>query len=168
MDTETQAMAQIIEAFKDLDELARSRVLRWAADRFQLSARPTPPSSVVAPVSSGENEARVFSDLASLYDAANPESQADKALVVGYWIQVVGGSEDWESQSVNAELKNLGHGVGNITDVLNTLINQSPRLVIQTRKSGTTKQARKRYRMTTEGIRKLKAMLSRSGAADDK
>ena len=97
MDLETQAMTKIIEAFENLDDPARGRVLRWAADRFQLSVRATPQNNVVAANAQGASESGSFTDLAGLYDAANAQTQAEKALVVGYWIQAINGSEDWES-----------------------------------------------------------------------
>jgi len=168
MDLETQAMSQIIEAFEPLDDVTRARVLRWAADRFHVQLRVGVQTASTPQPTRDEDTPETFPDIATLYDAANPVTQGDKALVVAYWIQVIGGSEDWESQTVNTMLKNLGHGAANITDALNTLIDQSPRLVIQTRKSGTTKQARKRYRMTTEGVKKVKSMLSKGALSDDR
>jgi hypothetical protein len=80
-------------------------------------------------------------------------------LVVGYWFQVHQGMKDFDSQRVNAELKNMGHGVGNITEAFTRLIDRRPQFVIQTRKSGTARQARKLYRVTNEGIKRVQSML---------
>jgi len=43
---------------------------------------------------------------------------------------------------------------------LTQLIVRKPALVIQTHKSGSTKQARKRYRLTNEGLRAVERMLA--------
>jgi DNA-binding PadR family transcriptional regulator len=50
--------------------------------------------------------------------------------------------------------------VSNITTALSSLIERKPQLVIQTRKSGNSKQARKRYRLTDAGIRAVERMIS--------
>ena len=63
---------------------------------------------------------------------------------------------------MNKKLKDLGYRVSNITTAFNGLINRRPQLVIQTKKSGTSKQARKLYRLTTEGQRAVERMLQRA------
>jgi Tfp pilus assembly protein PilX len=105
-------------------------------------------------------EAGEYEDVAALYTAAAPRTEPERALVVGYWFQVHQGMKDFDSQRVNAELKNMGHGVGNITEAFSRLIGRKPQYVIQTRKSGTARQARKLYRVTNEGIKRVKAMLA--------
>jgi hypothetical protein len=57
-------------------------------------------------------------------------------------------------------LKNLGHGVKDITKVFSSLIATSPQQVIQTRKSGTSRQARKRYKVTKAGIARVQELLA--------
>ena len=101
-----------------------------------------------------------FSDLGDLFDAANPKTQPERVLVVAYWKQVVEGGESFESQPVNTELKHLGHGVANITNCLGSLTSKTPKLVLQVAKSGKSQQARKRYKVTREGIRRVEAMVS--------
>lgn len=101
-----------------------------------------------------------FEDFASLYDAANPSTESDKALVAGYWLQIIQGTSDWSGFSANKELRNLGHGVENITVALGALIDSTPRLVMQTHKAGKTKQARKKYKVTGERIKRVKQMMA--------
>jgi hypothetical protein len=104
-----------------------------------------------------------FEDFASLVDATHPETDPMRALVAGYWLQVCKGGPSFDAQSANTELKHLGHPSSNITMALGALINQKPSLVLQLRKSGNTKQARKSYKITESGIRKVRAMLSGTG-----
>jgi hypothetical protein len=61
---------------------------------------------------------------------------------------------------VNKHLKHLGHPVSNITRAIDTMIDQTPRLILQTSKSGRAKQARKRYKVTRQGVKHVLAMLN--------
>jgi len=102
---------------------------------------------------------RSFSSFAELYDAAQPKSQSDKALVAGYWLQQSLGGDNFDSFSINKELKNLGEGVPNITSALDTLKGQKPALVLQLKKSGKSRQARKTYKVTVAGLKNVENML---------
>jgi len=62
-------------------------------------------------------------------------------------------------------LKNLGHGIGNVTRACSALIAEKPALLMQVKKAGSTKQARKQYRLTTAGIQRVREMLA--GRADE-
>ena len=162
MDPEVKAMADIVAALQGLDEDSVGRVLRWALQRFKISAKVPSGKESAQGDTNGDNGAEekpVFKSFHELYDAANPSSGADKALVAGYWFQVLKGQEDLDSQHLNKELKNLGHTSTNITRDLDALIGRSPRQVIQVRKDGKTKQARKRYKVPREGIKAVEKML---------
>src|SRR5205823_4960084 len=100
-----------------------------------------------------------FPTVADFYSACNPSSDVDKALVVGYWAQVIENVPEFDSQSINRELKHLGHGVSNITSAFDGLKERKPQLVIQTKKSGTSRQARKLYKLTIEGQRAVERMI---------
>lgn len=165
---ELDAMKIIAEALRTLDDGAVRRVLRWANDAFSSRAAGTvdmarvelSPITTNGPPPATERELRPqFDTLADFYSAADPQQDSEKALVVGYWVQVCEGEGDFDGLNVNKKLKDLGHGVSNITVAFNGLIKRRPQLVIQTKKSGTTKQARKLYRLTTEGQRTVERML---------
>lgn len=166
---ELRAMQNLASALTDLDPDATRRVLKWAADRYHVEppppvAAPEPePLPPPAPVAAREP---AFGDFADLFDAANPESGVENALVAGYWFQAVQKHTELDSQQLNSALKNLGRPSSNITRDLDSLMTRTPRLVIQVRKDGNTKQARKRYKLTTEGIRSVERMLTRSGRGD--
>jgi hypothetical protein len=165
---EVGAMAALEAALSGLDDDAKSRVLRWAADRFGISGTLAPGRSA-APASSSTAAPAPFtadaSSLADLYSAAAPETGSQKALVVAYWLQFAKGQADLESQQINNELKQLGHGIANITKALEELKQRKPQLVVQTRKEGTTQQARKKYRVTEEGRKFVQQMVSNSAAS---
>jgi hypothetical protein len=166
MDSEIEAMSQIAKALEPLDADATRRVLKWAIERFQpRQTAATAPGSEASPQAGAAATAatpRNYLSVHELFDKAAPETGLEKILVVAYWHQVVQGLADWDSQSINTDLKHLGHPSGNITRDLDTLISRSPRQVMQTRKQGTTKQARKLYTLTREGIKSVEALLLKS------
>jgi hypothetical protein len=157
---EIAAMEAIAKALEGLDEDAVRRVINWTASRFDVVARSAP---TLARATSVEAQRPGAADLASLYAQAAPNTEAEKALVVSYWFQVQQGHEDLESAAVNVELKNLGHGIGNITQAFDKLMASRPALAIQTRKSGKAQQARKKFRLTAAGIARVEEMLRASG-----
>ena len=107
-DPELAAMTQVASTLKELDERAIARVLKWASDRFNVSLKMVQ-NIAAGRVAGDEDDSSEFDDLPTLYDATNPSTDAEKALVVGYWLQVVKGEETIEAQPINEKLKNLGH-----------------------------------------------------------
>lgn len=172
---ELDVMRTLAQALGDLDEPAQARVLKWACDRYKIgsstkvSATSGQPARIAeGPPAQSESQTDPSADLPTLYSATNPRTQSEKALVVGYWLQAIRGQSDLDSYEINKHLKNLGHGAANITRALEDLIGVRPQLVIQTRKSGTSQQARKKYRLTAEGITRVKQMLARgAGTSGD-
>ncbi len=153
-----------------LGDDARSRVFDYIAARLEI-ASPVPQRSFAeGPAGDGEVDedaivaqelgAPKYGSLAELHDAAQPKSNADRALVAGYWLQVCQGSDSFDGYSANKELKNLGHGVSNITNAIDSLKGQKPASVLQLKKSGKSQQARKVYKVTVAGIKVVEAMIS--------
>jgi hypothetical protein len=159
VDPELEAITAVAGALDKIksDDRMVARVLRWARERYTGA---TEPDVATQRGKAAAADAVEYDDVATLYSAASPRTDAERALVVGYWFQVYQGMKDFDSQRVNTELKNMGHGVGNITDAFSRLIERKPQYVIQTRKSGTARQARKLYRLTNEGIKHVQSMLS--------
>jgi hypothetical protein len=165
-DQEIDAMKAIKEALEPLDNVVRGRVLNWAFSRFQQTfvgndvAEPmTPSAGMSAGVEGGAFNAGVYETFADLFDAINPSIERDKALVAAYWSQVCKGMPNFPAQVLNDDLKDLGHGVGNITEALNQLKSERPALILQLKKSGTSKQARKIYKLTQEGIKRIHSIM---------
>ena len=159
---ELEAMKVIASELSKLDEASVKRILVWAADAFKakigtIAASAT--ASVSSPSSAAPDIKGRYPTLPEFFAAASPSQDNDKALLVGYWTQVVVGEAEFDAQTINKELKNLGHGVGNITSAFDSLMARKPQLVLQTRKSGTSKQARKLYKLTLEGQRSVERMV---------
>lgn len=173
-DPEIDAMSSVATALGAVDEDAQGRVLRWAAERFGVTlakqdgrrgagsgggdedyegARDLAEEEIV-------EEAPTYELFAEMFAAASPKSNEDKALVAAYWVQVHEGHGTWASRLLNAELKNLGHAIPNITDALTSNMNKKPQRVIQLKKSGNSRQANKTYKVTHEGLVYVQGMLS--------
>jgi len=153
-------MNLIRAALEPLDSDARRRALQWAISRYMrmtVGNDGTPTSGTVAPASAAA--ASPYETFADLYDAARPETDAEKALIAAYWQQVCCTNPNFSAQSLNSALKDMGHGVSNITMALDRLKDQQPALVLQLTKSGSSKQARKTYKMSTEGVRRVQAII---------
>jgi hypothetical protein len=164
------AMNAVGEVLENLDGGERVRVLRWAIETFGVEgvgagredrepARQSPQSS-----RSPQTTSDSFSSLGELLDAANPDTTYDRILVICYWLQELQGQDDFVAQGVNEELKHQGHSVANITDAFTKLMRKVPAPVRQTRKEGTSAQARKRYALTEAGKRSVLNMLRRTDA----
>jgi len=163
-ENEIKAMGAVSAALEALDSDARARVLFWAMSHYGIS-RPPAPQNWSAGGKAGLEAAEAaastskYETFADLFDAGHPATEKDKALMAAYWVQVVEGSGSFQSQSLNDLLKDLGHGIGNITEALNQLKDERPALVLQLKKSGNSRQARKTYKLTIEGSKRVDAMI---------
>jgi hypothetical protein len=132
-------------------------MVAWLASRYWHRA-----PNLRAPVvddRGATRDARRFASLSDLFEASSPRTESNMALVGGYWFQKLNGQPDFNARQVNDALKNLGHRLTNVTRALDFLRNSKPALVLQTHKSGKTKQARKLYRLTEAGIRAVEELI---------
>jgi hypothetical protein len=166
---ELDAMKKIAAALEPLDDAARARALQWAQSRFRTSKGLAPFDQAPSRNFESSNESSPsgeYGSFAELFDAANPDTEKDKALVAAYWTQVCESASAFPSQSLNAILKDLGHGIGNITEALTALKNEKPALILQLKKAGTSRQARKTYKLTSEGVKRVASMTKPSVSMD--
>jgi hypothetical protein len=152
---EIQAMQKIEQLLEPLPDEVKFRVLKWANDRFMSKWK----QSLVNPPGE-EDTISTDIELADLFSKSMPRTQEDMVLVVAYWFQFVQNVKELEAQNINDELKNLGHPISNITRVLESLKGKKPARIMQTKKSGSSQQARKKYKVTLEGKRAVKEMVT--------
>jgi hypothetical protein len=168
-DAEIEAMQTLADVLDGLPADQRQRVIRWAADRFDVALSAGGAASFAGPSGAGEGGEsgdQPYRDFVDLFDAVGPRTDIQKALTGAYWLQVVQGAQSWPSQSVNNLLKDTGHGVGNIAHVLASAQNRKPAaLVRQVSKSGRARQARKTYKLTTAGVAAVRGSFA-GGAVD--
>jgi hypothetical protein len=172
-DPEIEAMGQVVAALDRLgDDDARVRVLRWAADRYGVPIAPAGAMKASAVVLDGLTEDKsprstdardtaepIFEQFADLFDAIDPKSDVEKALTAAYWLQIVSKQSSWQSLRVNNLLKDMGHGVRNVTAALRSAQERKPALVRQVHKSGRSAQSWKTYRLTTSGVSYMRRKL---------
>lgn len=168
MDTELEAINAILKAFDPLDADGRGRVFQYVANRLGIAAKPFAGSGSQSttkppPHASGggmPSDGAKFDSFADLFHAAKPETNAQKALVAGYWLQICQNAQDFTAQAANSALKDLGYGIQNITSALDELRETQPVQIAQIQKSGTTKQARKKYKLTHAGVTVAEGMIN--------
>lgn len=173
---EVKAMGTVGDALERLDEPARQRVLDWAAERFGAPdrMRQLPRADHKGGAGAANEQQSVpaaqqgeFKSISEVFDAANPGSGPDRALVAAYWFQTLQGSENFAGQQINDELKHMGHGLVNVTKTLTDLAERTPALVRQVQKIGKSRQGRKRYRLTLEGERRVRRLIGGEGQSEN-
>ena len=171
---ELSAFQLVYGALEPLEKDVRNRVIKSIIVLLDIGAGV--PASIGIGGNDAEKEAtptgvssnsdiETFSTFADLHNAANPSTNSERALVAGYWLQICQGDESFGSQALNSELANLGYQITNVTSALDFLQKMLPRLVLQIRKSGSSKQARKTYKLSDAGIKRVKDMVK--GIGDD-
>jgi hypothetical protein len=98
--------------------------------------------------------------IASLLERWSPETMAERALLGAYSLSRGKADRTVTSQSINAELKRAGILVPNITRAIESNLRAKPPLMAQKKKMGTTRQARKQYAITQEGVDFVESRLS--------
>jgi hypothetical protein len=159
---ELGAMAAIEKALAELNEDERARVLTWAGSRFNVVVKAAKGKKDDGDGDTTPADPNAAASLAEFYDQASPSTDGEKVLVVGYWYQYRESAQELEAQTLNAQLKHLGHGIGNITRAMDWATDQKPALMVQKRKEGTTKQARKKFVVTNEGKKHVEKMLAKT------
>ncbi len=158
-DAEARAIQVLIAAVEPLEVEARKRVLAWAAQRYGVAATERISSPGRPQIKQESPHSTQFESFSDLFVAAAPKTEAEMALVGGWW-QLSQGNTDFSSHQVNSELKNLGHALSNVTRAFDSLRAQKPTLVMQVKKSGKTKQARKLYKLTHAGSEEVRRMIT--------
>lgn len=165
-DKQVAAIQAVVSALGGLSEEDLRVVLGFITLRYGAAAPTKMPSVHRAasmpdePAGGATSEsANQFGSFPDLYHAAQPRTDGEKALVGGYWLQLNEGRDSFDSFSVNQSLKDMGYPIGNITRAFDWLKSQKPQFVQQMKKSGTTKQARKLFKVTQAGIKRVEEMI---------
>ena len=167
---EFEVLQTVRDALAPLDKEARARIVTYIVSLFgidgQAEADPTGSARTDVGAEAEQENAEeatsqvpTFPTFAELYAAANPSSNGEKALVAGYWLQECQQAENFTGAAANRELTDLGRKVSNITTAINSMKSQSPMLILQLKKSGSSRQARKVYKVSYEGIKRIKEMI---------
>ena len=161
---ELKAMNDVYNVLNNLEDEAKQRVIQWVASKFALTA----PIKNLIDSKQELDDGKIISDkdlssfesVADVFADAKVKTEPDKVLVVGAYLQKKKDVSELTSREINRELKHLGHGVKNITVTINSLMKKKPQLMIQTWKDGKSKQAQKKYKVTTEGFSAATKMIT--------
>jgi hypothetical protein len=160
---ELKAMNDVYDALKSLEDEAKKRVIDWVIGKFSLGPQKRRlggwPEERSEEFGGNKVEFASFKSVADLFANANPKTDADKVLITAAYLQETKNLDELAGREINKQLHHLGYGVGNITAAITSLMNKRPQLMIQTRKEGRTKQAQKKYKVTTEGTAAAKKMI---------
>jgi hypothetical protein len=105
----------------------------------------------------------------ALLEQWRPDAMAERALLGAYVLSGGRADRTVTSQAINAELKRHGLPVPNITRAIESNLRTRPALMVQKKKLGTTRQARKQYAITQSGVEYVETQLgaaSSSGSAE--
>lgn len=173
--TDLKALETILKTLQPLTEDERERVIRWACEKLEIHL--TSPGRVgggaiktaAAIDAAFEKHPGGFQNAGEFLAAASPASDADRVLCVAAYLQDFGDTPNatLSGKQINDELKNLGHGVKNITDSINTLKARKPQHMIQVKKGGKAKQAWKEYRVTRAGVEHAYRLIGEKGGEKD-
>ncbi len=182
-DRELQAMSNVNTALKGLSEEERYRVMQWAANKYLQNSAPlklagpaarvaseqvgTIDANVVADAEEGAgqdlDEGQPFATFAEMLDASGASKDTERFLVAAYWLQGVNDKPTWKSFEVNKLLKDTGNRIAAITAPVRVLSGEKPALVVQvSKKSSSSGKGSKILKLTSEGVKKAKAMLGQA------
>lgn len=167
-DNVTSAIARL-EGVRQVLEFVKNMSVadaRWVLAMAQQTLEGTPPAMSFSgsvssePPPNGGAAIGTEQDLAELFEKMNPETDYDKILGVSFYLQQVAKQGDFDSLTITTQLRELGYKVSNITRAIDELTARTPALVMVTKKTGDTRQARRRYRLTQQGVRHVQLRLS--------
>ncbi|HEX8213173.1 MAG TPA: hypothetical protein VF584_23560 [Longimicrobium sp.] len=118
------------------------------------------------PKGSGTGPRRPVAQVGALVEQWRPETMAERALLGAYVLSKGRPDRTVTSQAINAELKRNGLPVPNITRAIESNLRSRPPLMTQKKKMGTTRQARKQYAITQEGVEHVQARLGSAGGSN--
>ena len=153
-DPELRAMTTIQQTLEDLPLAAQQRVWQWVGDKLGL---------VAAVVPAGGRPAG-SAGLADLMYAAAPRNGPERALMAAYHLEEQQRRVPWGGRDLNDALKDLGHGLSNVTQTLGALAGRRPALVMHVGKTRRNRRAFHHYKLTRAGVSEAADMLARGAS----
>jgi hypothetical protein len=162
--TDAKAMLdQINEALATYDPVLKERARDILLERAfgvkpSLRHADSPPAGPGAnPNTEGEPSRASFD---ALLERWTPPTQQELSLLGAYYFNTVLGQESVSGADINCVLKDHGRGSKNITQDLGAHITSQPSLILQVKKTGNSRQARKLYKITSPGIKYVETRLN--------
>jgi hypothetical protein len=176
-DPELLALNQANNAIKDLPEEARGRIVAWLINKYSIqspysqkqSSSDTSQKVLSEPSSSEEAEAPIlnsydYDTAAEFLSKCKTATDSQRALAISAYLQEKQGKRDLTGYEINHELQQIGYKASNITKAIKSLSGKKPQLMIQTKKAGTSRQAKKNYKVTEEGLKEVQRMITENSS----
>ena len=160
---ELQAMSQVYEALKELDNGQRQRIINWVTDRLKSPPEESPAgshrrgaSSLSSRKDKGANGPKKIADFETVLDlfaASNVKKSTSKVLLMAAYLQERHNYKEIGSYDINFRLKRIGYRVTNISSLINGLLNRKPHLLVQVGTEEHQKRGRRKFQVTVEGLK---------------
>lgn len=198
-DPELQAMSNVYETLKSLNNVQRQRILRWVKERLEselamiaagykpavvkavaepvvvkeepvvkivksvekTEAAETAPEvkPVPAPKPVGPKTLMDYETALELFSESNVKKATSRVLLMAAYLQERHGFKEISSYDINFRLKRIGFGVTNISSLINAIMTRVPHLLVQEGADEHTKQARRKFKVTPEGLALAKTFM---------
>lgn len=93
-----------------------------------------------------------FKTLEQVFAQATPKTDSEKVLLAAAFLQTKQRWKEFGAFVVQKELKRIGKKSANITTSIKMLSTKKPALIVELQKTGDSKQSRKTYKVTPEGL----------------
>jgi hypothetical protein len=103
-----------------------------------------------------------FDTVLDLFSESNVKKVSSKILLMAAYLQERHNFKEISSYDINFRLKRIGHGVQNISSSINGILKRKPQLMIELKKDGASKQARRKFSVTVEGLKVARGFLKGS------
>lgn len=110
----------------------------------------------VEPIPAASRSLDAYDTLEQLFQVVQPRRVGGRILLAAAYLQEKKNLNELTSLDINRALKNIGKGVPNITLAINRMVDKIPQLLTVTRKDGDTKQGRRNFKVTEEGIKQAR------------
>lgn len=173
LDPEIGAMNEVLVSFKQLDNGQRKRIVDWLTARFKLNEpydstqialsepvelkrtrrKPGPKKKTDVSASPEEKNIKLYDTVLELFSEADVKRVSSKILLMAAYLQEKLNIKEISSFDINSRLKRIRHGVTNISSAINGLLDHSPKLIDVIEQPGMEKAARRKFKVTEEGIK---------------
>ena len=183
LDSEIAAMNKALNALKILDYGGRKRTIHWLISRFGLAKgktlrQSTPPVYVNVnvnkhtktkpivkeePVKAAKplkkREIKHFDTVLDLFSESRVKKSIGKVLLMAAYLQERHHFKEITTYDINFRLKRIRHEVTNISSIINGILKKKPHLLAEIKKEGQGKHARRKFKVTDEGLKVAKSYL---------
>jgi len=179
-DQEINALSNVFEALKGLNNGQIKRIVDWVTSKFSLdepevftspeeAAEPfvepvkkrrgrkpgkaMPGVEASQPVASGIKGFMKYDSLNEIFSASTAKKLGAKILLAAAYLQEKENFKELSSYDVSSRLKKIGEEIKNSSVAINGLMSKKPPLLIQTGTLGVGLKSRRKFRVTEEGLR---------------